>query len=351
MAKLYQKAIDPKTSINEEKYGESLDIICNTDIWGYREILSVVVVAMLLDKTFKASTDLYSCNPRGIYEGPIKEFFIEKNIPHRKSGPLNIAKATKGLNMIWAAQRRRKEAAEKIVDLVNSLEADYSLVENVGVSLMKRLLEASSAMAILKVDIKPMEDPDYLYYLCHELIIREPDAGNTPQKIAAFLLQCYHNSFNTCVEVTGGEDRASVTSTTSKKPGDINEEVGNSIYKVYEITVKSFDLPRIRDSYDCISAYNAENETRIKEIIVICREEDCPEGIEKSGLYGYLGKYVYQDIVYYYWDIFEWISNLLQHMTAHGRNLFYQKLNKYIDELNTSISVKILWQQLHSTNN
>ena len=65
----------------------------------------VVIIGMRLDRSFKASTGLYDCNPRAIYEGPIKEFLIEKEIPHRKSGPLNVAKATVGLDMTWAAQR------------------------------------------------------------------------------------------------------------------------------------------------------------------------------------------------------------------------------------------------------
>ena len=61
----------------------------------------------------------------------------------------------------------------------------------------------------------------------------------------------------------------------------MNEEKAGRIYKVYEVTVKPFDLARIRDSYDCISIYNAAHDSDISEIIVICRPEDCPEGIVK----------------------------------------------------------------------
>lgn len=35
----------------------------------------------------------------------------------------------------------------------------------------------------------------------------------------------------------------------------------------YEITVKPFDLARIRDSYDCVGKYNEENESNLNEII------------------------------------------------------------------------------------
>ena len=112
--------------------------------------------------------------------------------------------------------------------------------------------------------------------------------------------------------------------------------------------VKPFDIARIRDSYDCISTYNDTHSTDINEIIVICRTKDCPSDMEPSGLHGYLGKYVYQNIVYYYWDIYEWLSNTLQRMTPEGRKGFYMLLNSYINETNTSESVKKLWQKLHS---
>lgn len=348
---LYQKAIDSGAKIDESAYKESLDKLFDTTAWGFREILLVVIIGMRLDRAFRASTGLYDCNPRAIYEGPIKEFLIEKDIPHRKSGPLNVAKATVGLDMTWAAQRRPSDVAEEVVHLVDFMESDDDKSEErvnaVGVSLLRRLIAYSDSLASLAVEIEPSEDPDYLYHLCYELITKAPDAGNTPQKIAAFLLKSYHTFFHTGIEVTGGEDRASVTSTTSKKPGDINEECAGKIYKVYEITVKHFDIARIRDSFDCISIYNQTHETGINEIIVICRKEDCPPDMEASGLHGYLGRYTYQNIIYYYWDIYEWLANTLQRMTPDGRKAFYMMLNGYINDTNTAETVKKLWKQLH----
>lgn len=349
---LYNKALDKSLSIDENAYKASLDKLFATTAWGFREILLVVIIGMRLDNSFKASTGLYDCNPRAIYEGPIKEFLIEKEIPHRKSGPLNVAKATVGLDITWAAQRRPSEVAGQVVRLVeymeNSEENSVERINNVGVSLLRRLIAESHRMEALSVEIEPSADPEFLYHLCYSLITETPDAGNTPQKIAAILLKCYHTFFHTGVEVTGGEDRASVTSTTSKKPGDINEECAGRLYKVYEVTVKPFDVARIRDSYDCISIYNDTHSTDINEIIVICRSEDCPSVMETSGLHGYLGRYAYQNIVYYYWDIYEWLSNTLQRMTPEGRKGFYMLLNSYINETNTSESVKKLWKKLHS---
>lgn len=349
---LYSSAVDEAVSVNDASYRRSLDRLFNTTAWGFREILLVVVIGMRLDDSFRASTGFYDCSPRAIYEGPIKEFLIQKEIPHRKSGPLNVAKATVGLDSTWAAQRRPADVAAEVVTIIDYMEDTAGAIQertfNVGVSLMRKLIEQTKRLEALSVDIAPNSDPEHLYNLCYELITKTPDAGNTPQKIAAYLLKNYHLFMHTGIDVTGEEDRASVTSTTSKKPGDVNEENAGVIYKVYEITVKHFDLARIRDSYDCISIYNSTHDTDIHEVIVICRPEDCPPDMKRSGLHGYLGSYTYQDIWYYYWDIYEWVANTLQRMTSEGRNAFYLELNSYISEVNTAENVKLLWRQLHN---
>lgn len=336
---------------DDSAYRSSINRLFGTTAWGFREILLVVIVGMRIDTSFRASTGLYDCNPRAIYEGPIKEFFIRNDIPHRKSGPLNVAKATVGLDMTWAAQRRPADVAAEVVKIINYMEADESTIMQrtyeVGVSLLRRLIEQTQRLEALAVEIDPTADPEHLYHLCYELITKTPDSGNTPQRIAALLLKNYHRFMFTGIDVTGEEDRASVTSTTSKKPGDVNEEKAGRILKVYEITVKPFDIARIRDSYDCISIYNAAHDAAIEEVIVICRREDCPDDINASGLYGYLGSFSYQKVCYYFWDIFEWIANTLQRMTAEGRVALYMNLNSYISEINTAETVKLLWQSLH----
>lgn len=346
----YAKAIDGEVVIDESEYKTSMDKLFSTTAWGFREILLVVIVGMKLDPNFRSSTGLYDCNPRAIYEGPIKEFLIEREIPHRKSGPLNVAKATVGLDMTWAAQRRPSTVAEEVVHLVDYIEAEpnSSRIDNIAISLLRKLIAESNRMEALSVDIESSSDPLFLYKLCYELTTKTPDAGNTPQKISALLLKNYHLAMNTGIVVTGEEDRASVTSTTSKKPGDVNEESSDgTIYKVYEITIKHFDIARIRDSYDCVRIYNQNNDSDLHEIIVICRPEDCPDNMNRSDLRLYMGSYEYQDIVYYYWNIYEWMSDTLQRMTPQARSMFYADLNAYISDINTAENVKKLWQELN----
>jgi len=350
----FERATNEELVIDEALYSEYLDNLFTTTAWGFREILLVVIVGMKLDAEFRASTHFYDCSPRAIYETPIKKFFIEKNLPHRKSGPLNVAKATEGLNDAWAAQRRPKAVAESVVQIIRLLECnDTDFANNVGVSLLRRFLAETRRVETLNIEIDSSSDPEWLFHLSSELIDKAPDAGNTPQKIAALLLWTHHLHMHTRIKVTGGDDRASVTSTTSKKPGDVNEESSETgeIFKVYEITVKPFDLARIRDSYDCIKAYNTENGTDINEIIVICRPEDCPDEINGSQMNIYLGSYRYQDVIYYYWNIYEWVCLMLQRMTNGARSDYYRLLNSYIADINTAETVKQLWQSLHSDEN
>ena len=167
----FESATNEHIVINEDDYKNELDQLFATSAWGFREILLVVLVAMKLDPSFKASTGLYDCSPRAIYEGPIKEFLIEKNIPHRKSGPLNVAKATVGLDITWAAQRRPAYVAEQVVNLVNYLETPDEgkdvRINSLGISLMKRLIAETIRVGELSVTIERTSDPNHLYNLCY----------------------------------------------------------------------------------------------------------------------------------------------------------------------------------------
>ena len=223
-----------------------------------------------------------------------------------------------------------------------------SEIQEIGVSLIKKLLREAKRIQELSVEVKPSTDPDYISDLCIKLIDNVPDSGNTPQQIASKLLKYYHLSMHSEIRVTGGDDRASVTSTTSNKPGDVNEEWCNRILKVYEITVKPFDEERIIDSYDCIEKFNQHSEQQIREVIVICRPKDCPNQIRTSGLSFYLGSIDHQNVRYYFWNIYEWVVSMLQKMPDEGKEFFLRSLNCYINDANTSEAVKTEWRKLHN---
>jgi len=94
--------------------------------------------------------------------------------------------------------------------------------------------------------------------------------------------------------------------------------------------------------------YNSEHNTKLNEIIVICRPEDCHPNMLPTELKGTLGSYSYKGINYRYWNIFEWLSFTLQHTPSDGLEMFYTKLNSYISNINTSQTVKECWKKFHS---
>lgn len=353
MNRLYQKASSTEPTKIEE-FSVKIDELFKTNVWGFREVVLTVAVAML-DKTdfpnFKASKDFYACNPRAIYEQPMKTILIEKNLPHRQSGPLNVAKGQHNLDDEWISKRSKSDqpTCRAAVDLINLMEFDTKFIEPIGISIMRHLIAEKTELKQLDVEIKPTSEPNFLFHICTRMIIAAIDGGNTPQRICGYLLECFHKSMHTHIVITGSNDSASTTSTTSKKPGDINEESPDgTILNIYEITVKPFDENRVRDSCNCITAYNLEHNTNLNEIIVICRPEDCHPDMQASGLKGTMGEYLYKGVYYRYWNIFEWLSFTLQHTLADGREMFYSKLNSYISDINTSQTVKECWKKLHS---
>jgi hypothetical protein len=332
------------------KVEAQIETLFGTTTWGFREIMLVVVIARLLDDTYMPSKALYDCNPRALYEGPMLSVLRAEGIPARKSGPLNIAKAAQGLTKEWAAQRRPKRVAAEIVSLVKKIEQmNHGELENFSAALHARFLQEAKRVEALAVTAPPESDPQHLYEIACALIDDVPDAGNTPQHIVGHLMEAYHTELQTGIVVTGHLDRASVTSTTSKKPGDINEEQADgSVLCVYEVTVKEFGGQRVDESYDTVTQYSEGANSRIREVIVICRPEDLhPDAETRSETSAiYLGRVEHQDLTYHFLDIYEWIIAQLSRMPVDARLSFHQELSEYIADPNTSEAVKRRWADL-----
>ena len=342
LKEIYSMAQNTQTQIKPSEYSLLLLEVFNSKTISYREIVLTSLVAKYLDKNFNSHTNFYGCKP-------IKDFLIDHGFPCTKSGPLNIAKAS-NIDEAWTSQREPKEDAEKTMILCDAISGnDSSLRHNLSLYLMRLYMSKAKEMEKLAVDIKPASDPLVLHNLCIKLIEQAPDAGNTPQRIAGYLLIAQHEAMRTGLIVSGATDSASTTSTTSQKPGDINEEhTDGTILCVYEITIKPFNYRRILDSYDCVKNYNAMHDSTINEIIVICRKQDCPSEMFSLSTNLCMGTYDYQDIRYYFWNINEWISFTLQHMNISAREKFFELLNNYINDSNTHEAVKIAWSKLNS---
>lgn len=348
MRELFAKAEAGPCEIDAKSLRQ-LETLFGTTVWGFREILLVVVVARLLDPSYDPYNALYDCNPRAMYEGPMIEELRRRGIPHRKSGPLNIAKAAQGLNEQWAAQRRPKQVADEVVRIVKKVDRmDRDELRVFAVALHARLLQEASRIAKLVVEARPESDPVHLYELCYSLIDEVPDGGNTPQRIVGLLMEAYHEELQTGIKVEGHLDSASVTSTTSHKPGDITEEQSDgTILLVYEVTVKRFGDQRMAESYSTVWDYNEHSGSNIKEVVVICRPDDAHSSADYEDGAAYLGKVEYQDLTYHFLDIYEWILGQLGRSPADARLAFHERLAEYVAHPNTSEKVKRKWVELN----
>jgi hypothetical protein len=314
-------------------------------IWGFREILMVITIARLLDPNYKASTSFYECNPRAIFEGPIREMFGKFNIPHRQSGPLNIAKATIGINSQWAAQRRPAELAQATLQLVNYLEGlDKRELEEFSVALHAKFLEEAKRVANHSLSTPTGLSIEYLLNFSIGLIQMAPDGGNTPQRIVGYLLESLNQQFDGRLTIEGHTDRASTTNTTSKKAGDIVESLNGKVINVYEVTVKPFGSQRLREAVDSINAYNSVNEDLISEVKVICRKEDCHDFSPRGGLF--MTEVFSNGVRFVFLDIAMVVESLLSQLNEHHRVLFLSKLQQYASHHNTAEKVKTAWQTL-----
>lgn len=220
-------------------------------------------------------------------------------------------------------------------------------LDNFTKLLLSRFLQERKIVEQLNVQAKPNSDAAYLYKLCEALIDTVPDGGNTPQRIVGYLLESYHEELQTGLIVLGHTDRASTTSTTSKKLGDITEEqIGGLVISAYEVTVKSFGSQRVREAYEAAQSYFTEAQVTTREIVVICRKENVHPEV-KAVSNTYLGRLDYQDIIFHFVDIYEWIIAQLLRMTTDARANFFTKIQNYVNDKNTASKVKIAWATIN----
>jgi hypothetical protein len=340
----------------QKRYNEVADLKSDVELlfatteWGFREIILLVVLVKLRDSTYDAETDLYACHPRSIYEKAIRPELNARKIPTRQSGPLNIAKRTEGLNDAWVG-RKTKPAMHAVVRLVRRINGFNSDdLTNFAAWVHSKFLEVATSTAALTVVVPPNSDPVVLSQVCRSLIENAPDAGNTPQRIVGYLLETYHEEAETGVVVKGHLDRASTTSTTSKKPGDVSEySQSNTLLAVYEVTVKGFTQQRVQEAYEALAAVSPVSSLLIPTITVLCRPSDKhPEANSEVDSTVFLGEYEHNSLRFFFIDLYEWITIQLLRLPVSGRARFYQKLDNYITDHNTAIKVKEHWRDLHT---
>ena len=328
----------------------AVDEVFNTPVRGLREILLVITLARLLDPKYRASVNFYACNPRALFEGPIRTALENRKIPHGKSGPLNVAKAAEGINDQWSSRRRPREAARAVVSLVEHIESvTPSDLRDFAVVVHGRFLDEARRVEGLAIETEPMADVGFLFNLCLHLVVGAPDSGNTLQRLVGLLLTSYHDSLQTGILVAGAEDRASVTTTTSKKLGDLAEtQLDGTVIRAYEVTTKPFNAARVAEAYDAVRDFDAMSHVLTDEIVVVCEAgQQPPNTMGGDSAPGYLGALKHHDLTFQFIDVRAWLISQLLRMPIDARLDFYAALASYVADPNTAARVKMVWRAVH----
>lgn len=327
---------------------DEVEPLFQTNIWGHREIVLTIILARLMDSRFKASQDFYACNPRSIFEKPIRRALREHGIPHRKSGPLNVAKNTKKINKDWATDKHGGEVAMSVVEIVKKIEAaPKDMLNHFAAAFVARYKQEARRIRDLEVTLEPSENPIYIAKLCIDLINNMPDGGATAQFIVGLLMEKISKDREAKVVVTGHRDSVSTTNTTSGKPGDITERISDREDIIYEVTTKMFSDDRMIESYESVKDFDES----IKDVFVICRPKDVPETLSSDAGKSYLlATTQFKDLAYYFINIYDYVRALLLSLTPEGRRSFYEELGGYVNEINRSESVKRYFAKWHEEN-
>lgn len=326
---------------------EEIESLFKTSIWGHREIILTIVMARLINPRFKASKDFYACNPRSIFEKPIRKALREFGIPHRKSGPLNVAKNIKRINKDWATDKNGGDVALNVVNIVGYIEkASKSELNVFALAYILRYKQEAKRIKDMELDLPPQENPLFISKLCADLIDKVPDGGATAQLIVGLLMEANNADRKSKITVSGHTDSVSTTNTTSKKPGDIIELIDNDSELVYEVTTKEFSDDRLIESYESVMSYNSS----FKDVFVICRPEDVPESLESNRAAYILATTQYKEISYYFVSIYDYIQSTILYITPSARSSFYHELVTYINMTNTAEKVKAYFKLWHAEN-
>src|SRR3989338_4778652 len=337
-----------KGSFSEPFDSKEVESLFQTSIWGHREIVLTILMARLLNPKFKASENFYACNPRSLFEQPIRKALREYGIPHRKSGPLNVAKNSKKINRDWATDKHGGEIAMNVVKIVKNIESvSNGALTKFAYAYTARYRQEAKRIKEMEVNLPPQENPIHISKLCIDLINSVPDGGATPQIIVGLLMEAMNKDRKNDVVVSGHRDSVSTTNTTSKKPGDIIEKINSTLELIYEITTKKFNDDRLIESHEAVMDYNKN----LKDIFVICRPQDVPETLSNRGTSYIMATTQYRELAYYFINIYDYIQSAILFLTPEGRKFFYKELVAYINDTNTAEKVKRYFKQWHSDNN
>lgn len=322
-----------------------LDLIFESTVRGYREVLLTILVAKGINPSYTPTTNFYECNPRSLYEGKIRKQLSALGVPRGKSGPLNIAKAAAGLNDSWAARRKQPDVAMAVVRWAERMEeSETEEWEAFAAEIGTRFKALAVAVAAMFVEATPTEQLTHLVSLSTSLMQQAAATGETAQRIVGVILEA---SGGNGLTVVGHLDSATATNVTSKKAGDIIVSDGVST-RVLEVTQKPFDTQRMEDSIEAIrAAATRDGGFQVGGVLVLCRDQDAPEAARSELPEGapntLLGTLTVDGLTFDFVELYEWVTAQLATMTPQQRRMCHAALEDYARDPDTNAAVKRVW--------
>lgn len=326
-----------------------LKLVFESEKRSFREIVFTINIGRLLDLNFKATKDLYYCNPRPVYEQGIKPVLDSKGVPCTQSGPLNVTKATKAITDEWAAMKSPKEVGLATYHLAKYIDTlNKSGLEVLAFRMGELLMRDATQISALKIKRDPLSDSSVLQKISETLILEALDGGNTAQRVIGTLLELHQEIVSANTIVTGTEDSASTTNLTSKKIGDLSiSHTSGSIISIYEVTLKKFTEQRITECSQSLIGNLGKEVGSKSEVIVLCRKQDVPSIALSKRNTLILGSMTDKfGIGYNFVDIFEWINIRILELNHELRKKYFERLESYVNRVNTPVKVKSKWAEI-----
>ena len=327
-----------------------LKLVFNSEKRSFREITFTINLARILDLSFKATKDLYACNPRPVYEQGIKPVLDSSGVPCTQSGPLNVTKATKAITDQWAAMKSPKEVGLATYRLAKHIDSlDKTGLEALASLMGQLLMQDAVHISSLNIESDPLSDSFVLGQISKNLVVEALDGGNTAQRVIGMLLELHQEMVSGSSIVHGAEDSASTTNLTSKKVGDLSiRKKSGALVSIYEVTLKEFTDQRIVECSQSLIGNLGSEVASQSEVIVLCRKQDVPNSANtvksNSLVYGRLTDKF--GIRYNFIDIFEWINIRIIELDEEHRSEYFSRIESYVNRVKTPVKVKSKWAEI-----
>jgi len=307
---------------------------------GFRGVVLTVIVGIYIDKTFDATENFYSCNPRSIFEKGIFYALEEMRIPSGKSDPLNVAKNTQQLDENWARGKRPESAAMAAVAYIRLLNNNKNspFINDFVDLFFLRLVQYADYITSKNsaVSDKYLKAPPIIIARkLSRFILECSEGGSNTQYICGLLIRYLRQSNPLYREVLGVEDSVFGTNTTSKKPADIWEIYADGSFgNLYEITAKTIDLKRLNDCADSLKRLDLESHV----ITFLCEIPNSLSTLEIKDSYLH-----YKDTVFQFLDIRSFTIELFCLLTDEERAQFILDIQNYVFATNRAVKSKEWW--------